>query len=146
MEQSRGPAPFANFDALARAAEEAISVCVGAALIAKDVYERLDVEALVTRIGRPSSGRSMEGRCRACHSRYAGAEVARRFRDSASAGAVENYTDAKNSLLPDVVERRIGIPITLTRRLVPIAARAERRARGVGFRATSSRGWTSFPP
>ncbi|CAN5517528.1 hypothetical protein BH09MYX1_BH09MYX1_00710 [soil metagenome] len=48
-------------------------------------------------------------------------------------GNEEDYYDPKNSLLPDVIERRVGIPISLALVYCEVAKRASVRARGVPF-------------
>ena len=48
-------------------------------------------------------------------------------------GNEADYYDPKNSLLPDVLDRRLGIPITLALVYVEIARRCGVRARGVSF-------------
>jgi regulator of sirC expression with transglutaminase-like and TPR domain len=49
------------------------------------------------------------------------------------AGNEADYYDPKNSLLPDVLERRLGIPITLALVYCEIAKRVGVPAQGVGF-------------
>ncbi|MBX3259419.1 MAG: tetratricopeptide repeat protein [Labilithrix sp.] len=124
--------PIRSFDALARAGDDEIDVAVGAALIAKDVYDDLDVDALLGRLDElagPLHGGALAGR----PLREQVDAVSARFRDLGFRGNVEDYYDAKNSLLPDVLERRVGIPITLTLVWCEIARRAGVHARGVGF-------------
>ncbi|MBX3219815.1 MAG: tetratricopeptide repeat protein [Labilithrix sp.] len=124
--------PVRAFDALARAADDEIDVALGAALIAKDVYHDLDVDALLRRVedlAGPLKGALLAG---APVSEQVDA-VSARFRDLGFRGNVDDYYDAKNSLLPDVLERRTGIPITLTLVWCELARRAGVRARGVGF-------------
>jgi regulator of sirC expression with transglutaminase-like and TPR domain len=48
-------------------------------------------------------------------------------------GNENDYHDPRNSLIPDVIERRLGIPITLALVYCEIARRAGVVARGVGF-------------
>jgi regulator of sirC expression with transglutaminase-like and TPR domain len=48
-------------------------------------------------------------------------------------GNEQDYYDPKNSLLPDVLDRRLGIPITLALVYCEIARRVGVRARGVSF-------------
>jgi regulator of sirC expression with transglutaminase-like and TPR domain len=61
-------------------------------------------------------------------------------------GNSEDYYDPRNSFLNDVLERRVGIPITLAVVVLEVAARAGITARGVSFpghflvRATGARG------
>ena len=49
------------------------------------------------------------------------------------AGNTEHYYDPKNSFLNEVLERKVGIPISLAVVLVAVARRAGLDARGVGF-------------
>jgi regulator of sirC expression with transglutaminase-like and TPR domain len=48
-------------------------------------------------------------------------------------GDHEHYEDPRNSLLPDVLERRVGIPISLSLVYLEIAARLGLPAEGIGF-------------
>ena len=121
-----------TFDALARTPDDALDVALGAALIAKDVYEDLDVHALIHRLddlAGPLKGGALAG----LPLRTQAEEVSARFRELGFRGNVDDYYDARNSLLPDVLERRTGIPITLTLVWCEIARRAGVLARGVGF-------------
>src|SRR5690606_6553430 len=109
-----------------------IDVALGAALIAKDVYPRLDVGALLRRLdglAGPLGGGALAGMPLEAQA----AAVSERFRDLGFRGNVEEYYDARNSLLSDVLDRRTGIPITLTVVWCEIARRAGVLARGVGF-------------
>lgn len=121
-----------TIEQLASSPDEVIDVALGAALIAKDVYDRLDVDALLARfdeLAGPLRGGALAG---LPLSQQADA-VSERFRDLGFRGNVDDYYDVRNSLLPDVLERRTGIPITLTVVWCEIARRAGVLARGVGF-------------
>src|SRR5262249_42564295 len=48
-------------------------------------------------------------------------------------GAVENYFDARNSFLNDVIDRRTGIPITLSVLYLEVARRIGLKLFGVGM-------------
>lgn len=48
-------------------------------------------------------------------------------------GNAENYHDPRNSYLNDVIDRRMGIPITLSAIYCEVGRRAGLRAHGVGF-------------
>ncbi len=121
-----------TFDALARAPDEAIDIAVGAALIAKDVYDDLDVGALVERLD-DLAGPIGNGALVGLPLLKQAEEVSARFLDLGFRGNASDYYDVKNSLLPDVLERRTGIPITLTVVWCTIARAAGVLARGVGF-------------
>jgi regulator of sirC expression with transglutaminase-like and TPR domain len=122
----------ASFDVFARSPDEAIDVALGAALIARDVYSELDVHALMARfdeLAGPLRGGALSG----LTLKEQAEAVSERFRELGFHGNVENYYDARNSLLPDVLDRKTGIPITLTLVWCEIARRAGVLARGVGF-------------
>jgi regulator of sirC expression with transglutaminase-like and TPR domain len=55
------------------------------------------------------------------------------FGEDGFRGNAGDYYDPRNSFLNDVLERRLGIPITLSVIYVEVAARAGLTARGVGF-------------
>lgn len=121
-----------SFDELARQPDDALDVTLGAALVARDTYDGLDVQALMAELdalGAPlkaqtSSAASIRDRVE----RVSDLFVSQRFR-----GNADDYYDPKNSLLPDVLERRLGIPITLSIVWCAIAKHAEITARGVAF-------------
>ena len=55
------------------------------------------------------------------------------FEELGFRGNVENYFDARNSFLNEVLERRAGIPITLSVLYIEIARRMDLKLFGVGF-------------
>lgn len=122
-----------TFEQLAALPDECIDVATGAALIARDTYATLDIDRTIARfddLAAPLAARNL------------GALPARAQADAVSAhiyehlgfrGNEQDYYDPKNSLLPDVLERRIGIPITLALVYCEVARRAGVRARGVSF-------------
>lgn len=121
-----------TFEQLAREPDEAIDVALGAALLAKDVYEDLDVDALLSKLAQlagPLGGGALAGLPLAKQAEA----VSERFRELGFYGNSADYYDVRNSLLPDVLERRTGIPITLTLVWCEIARRAGVFARGVAF-------------
>jgi regulator of sirC expression with transglutaminase-like and TPR domain len=130
--RSTAPATVATFDELARCPDDVLDVAVGAALIARDVYEDLDVAAVVEELDElagPLTGEALAGLPLEAQA----AAVSARFCDLGFRGNAQDYYDARNSLLPDVLERRTGIPITLTLVWCRIAQRAGVVAHGVGF-------------
>jgi regulator of sirC expression with transglutaminase-like and TPR domain len=54
-------------------------------------------------------------------------------RDLGFRGNVEAYDDVRNSYLPDVLERRLGIPVTLAVLWIEVARRLGLQASGVGL-------------
>jgi len=55
------------------------------------------------------------------------------FEEEGFRGNTEDYYDPRNSFLDDVLDRRVGIPITLSVVYVAVAARAGLEAAGVGL-------------
>lgn len=121
-----------SLDVLARLPDDAIDVVLGAALIAKDVYPTLDPSRVAGQLAKLAEPPPGEGLAELPLSERV-ARVAARFVELGFRGNVENYQDPKNSLLPDVLERRLGIPITLSLVFCEMARRSGVRARGVGF-------------
>lgn len=136
---STTPAPIVStkrprsFEELARLTDPDLDVATGAAFIAKDAYGAVDVDRLLAEIARLS-----EPLTEATFAGLSGKEQAQllvqHVRDTLGFhGNEENYQDPRNSLLSDVVERRIGIPITLALVYTEVARRVGVRARGVAF-------------
>lgn len=124
--------PLPTFEELARRADDEIDVALGAAPIAEDVYDRLDVPALLARVDALAG--ALDGSALAGLPALRQAEaVSDRFRHLGFRGNVEDYYDPRNILLPDVLKRKTGIPITLTLVWLEIAKRAGVRASGVSF-------------
>lgn len=112
--------------------DERLDWALGAALIAKDVDATVDVRAVLARLDDLAAPLAAERLGGASPARQAEV-VSAAFRDLGFCGNVDDYYDPKNSLLPDVLERRLGIPISLALVWCELARRAGVRARGVGF-------------
>ena len=103
----------------------------GAMRIAKVVYPELDVPRYRGRI--EEFGRDARG-CLNSKGRRAVEQFNAFFFDTLGFhGNDKDYYDPRNSYLNDVIERRIGIPITLSAVYCEVARRAGLRAYGVGF-------------
>ena len=132
------PATFpATFEQLARVPDDSLDVAVGAALVARDAYPTLDVARLIGRLddlaataAAPSlagpSGLSLDRAGR-------GDLLTTSTKRSGFRGNEHDYYDPRNSLLPDVLERKLGIPISLALVYCEVARRLGVRARGVSF-------------
>lgn len=119
------------FEELAARADDAIDVAVGAALIAKDVYVGLDVGALLARFDELADGLpNLEGRPAREQARRVSEHV---YGTLGFHGNEESYYDPRNSLLPDVIERRTGIPISLALVYQEIGRRRGVHTRGISF-------------
>jgi regulator of sirC expression with transglutaminase-like and TPR domain len=123
----------ATFEQLAKLPDECIDVPTGAALIARDAYGTLDVKRLIARLDDLAA--PLEGRDFASLplDAQADAVTAHVFGTLGFRGNEQDYYDPKNSLLPDVLDRKLGIPITLALVYCAVARRLGVRARGVSF-------------
>jgi len=118
---------------LAERSDSEIDVALGAALIAKDTYPSLDVPALLAEIDQmaaPLFRLGLEEQSADDQSRILADHV---YRTLGFRGNETDYYDPKNSLLSDVMDRKLGIPITLAIVYCEIARRVGVPARGVGF-------------
>src|SRR4051812_41834908 len=121
-----------TFEELARQPDDAIDIALGAALIARDVDDTLDVDSVLRSLDRLAEPLASAGLERLPPWQQAEA-VSERFRELGFRGNVEDYYDPKNSLLPDVLERKLGIPITLSVVWCELARRGGVHACGVAF-------------
>jgi regulator of sirC expression with transglutaminase-like and TPR domain len=120
-----------DFQTLARLPDERIDVLTGALLIARDAYPtlrvdvaRAEVEDLAGPLGQ-LGGLDAEIQADRVSDHLFGACGFR--------GNTDDYYDPRNSFLNDVLERRLGIPITLSVLYVEVARRAGVTAHGIGF-------------
>ena len=124
-----------RFEDVARQKDDTLDVALGAALLSRDVYPDLDVNhvlAELDRLAAPLFSARLE--------EFSAEEQARALKDvlfgTSGAGFRGNetdYYDPKNSLLSDVLSRRVGIPLTLAIVYCEVARRVGIPARGVGF-------------
>lgn len=122
-----------SFEQLAALADDGIDVATGAALIARDAYGALDVGRLLSRfdlLAAPLAGRGLAS---LPPQAQADALSEHLYVTLGFRGNEADYYDPKNSLLPDVLERKLGIPITLALVYCEVARRVGVRARGVSF-------------
>ncbi len=109
-----------------------IRLARAALLIARVAYPDLDVEAYLDRLGalerraRLASGTAdplcQLHRLRECL-----------FEEEGFAGNTEDYGDPRNSYLNDVLDRRLGIPITLSLVLIDVGRRLGLEMEGIGL-------------
>jgi regulator of sirC expression with transglutaminase-like and TPR domain len=124
---------FSRFEELARASEQAIDVALGAALIARDAYDDLDVTSVLARFEELAGPLMRLGLAQMPAEAQALEMAHYLYERQGFAGNEAEYYDPKNSLLPDVLERRLGIPITLALVYCEVAKRVGVPAQGVGF-------------
>ena len=119
---------------LAQIENDQIDLATGALLIAKDAYADLDVKAYLQQLDQMAEelqsqiGEEADTSEQISHlNRYL-------FEAQGFAGSSqENYYDARNSYLNHVLERKIGIPITLSVVYIEIGKRIGLPLVGVGF-------------
>jgi regulator of sirC expression with transglutaminase-like and TPR domain len=126
------PRPM-TFEQLAALPDECIDVAAGAALIARDTYATLDVDRLVARFDELASPLVARGLGSLPLEEQADAVSDHVYGLLAFRGNEQEYYDPRNSLLPDVLDRKLGIPITLALVYCEVARRAGVLACGVSF-------------
>lgn len=123
----------ARFAALVKRPEAEIGLAEAALLIAAEEYPDLDVPAYLALL----AGMGEEARRRAAGTRSAASalETLNRylFDDLGFAGNAEDYYDPRNSYLNEVLDRRTGIPISLSAVYMTVARHGGLPVRGVGF-------------
>ena len=122
-----------TFEQLAALPEERIDVVMGAALIARDAYAGLDLERLDARFDELAAPLIARGAASSSPAEQVQMVSSYLYEELGFRGNEQDYYDPKNSLLPDVLDRRLGIPITLALVYCEVARRAGIRARGVSF-------------
>lgn len=125
--------PRRRFAALVDRSDDEIELERAAATIALIAYPDLSIDPVIDRI------QALAERVRS-HVGAEGDPQARRaaldrvlFADLALRGNDADYYDPRNSFLNDVLERRLGIPITLSVLYIAVGRRAGMNIEGVGF-------------
>lgn len=106
------------------AADEAVPLDIGALLIGAHVHPDLDVAHQLGRID------DLAGRCPTAS---AAALVAHLFVVEGFRGNADDYYDPRNSVLVDVLDRKLGIPITLSVLAISVARRVGIDLVGIGL-------------
>jgi regulator of sirC expression with transglutaminase-like and TPR domain len=121
------------FTELLAAGDDRIELARACLMIAEDAYPGLDVEGYVTEIAR------LALRLRARLSREAGAEEKVvelnqfLFEELGYSGNADHYYDPRNSYLNEVIDRRTGIPITLSVLYMELGRKIGLPLEGVSF-------------
>lgn len=121
------------FTQLLAGGDERIELARACLLIAEDAYPGLDVEGYVNEVAR------LALRLRARLSRTAGAEEKVvelnqfLFDELGYTGNAEEYYDPRNSYLNEVIDRRTGIPITLSVLYMELGRKIGLPLQGVSF-------------
>jgi regulator of sirC expression with transglutaminase-like and TPR domain len=123
--------PQDQFSRLVSGPDASVDLAEASLLIASGEYPDLDVPRYLERLdemGREVRGRLPRGSGPAldCLNAYL-------FGEEGFRGNVEDYYDPRNSFLNDVMDRRTGIPITLSTVYIEVARRAGLGVFGVGL-------------
>ncbi len=114
-------------------AAPAVPLAEAALAIAQEEYPAMSPAAYLRRLDDLAA--TVEARLRA---RRDAASVLRELRavlsgDDGFRGNADDYYDPRNSFLNEVLDRRLGIPITLSVLYIEVASRVGLRLQGVGF-------------
>jgi len=119
--------------ALVAGDETRVDLARAALLIAIEEYPDLDIGAYLARLDQ--LGQALRGRIGSdpAPARHIAAMNALLFEQEGLRGNADNYYDPRNSYLNQVLDRRLGIPITLAVIYIEVGRRAGLRLSGVGF-------------
>jgi regulator of sirC expression with transglutaminase-like and TPR domain len=118
---------------VALAAREPIPLARGALLIAKEEYPALDVERCLERLGELAREASRWLSAAANTVEQVQSLSRFLFEHHGFAGNQNNYGDPRNSFLNEVLERKLGIPISLSVIYIEVGRRAGMKLEGVSF-------------
>lgn len=105
----------------------------GALLIALEEYPRLDVDACLARLDELAGRAAARGSAGEPPVFRLGHLQAEMFDVEGYQGDPQNYYDVRNAYLNEVIERRIGLPITLSIIFLHVAQKLGLTAHGVGL-------------
>jgi len=122
-----------RWDRLAGAPAQEVSLAEGALLIAAEEYAGLDVDRYLERIDE--MGLALRKRLRSDISTTEALIALNRyvFDELGYSGNSDDYYDPRNSFLNEVIDRKLGIPITLAVLYIEIGRRIGLRLEGVSF-------------
>jgi regulator of sirC expression with transglutaminase-like and TPR domain len=122
----------ARFAALAAGPDEGIDLDEGALLIAAEHYPALEVAAVRRQLD--SIAGTVSARApRATHRERLAALIDTLVREMCFRGNSDDYYDPRNSFLNDVIDRRVGIPISLSILYLEVARRIDLPLVGLNF-------------
>ena len=122
-----------RFQALIDRPDDEIDLAEGALLIAKKAYPDLDIGAYLSRIDRLAHAVSERLPPAASETDRILALNRYLFEELGFGPNVEDYYDQRNSFLNDVLERRVGIPISLSVLYIEVGRRVGLPLQGVSF-------------
>jgi regulator of sirC expression with transglutaminase-like and TPR domain len=125
--------PSERWQRIVAAAPHNVSLAEGALLIAAEEYTALDVDDYLRRVDE--MGATLRRRLRSDISTTEALIALNRyvFEELGFSGNAQDYYDPRNSYLNEVIERRLGIPITLAVLYVEIGRRIGLPLHGVSF-------------
>jgi regulator of sirC expression with transglutaminase-like and TPR domain len=114
-------------------ARPSVPLAEAALAIAEEEYPGLSVESCLGQLD--ALARAVEGRLPARRDAASTLRLLRAvlFEEAGFRGNADAYYDPRNSFLNEVLERRLGIPITLSILYIEVAARVGLAVQGVGF-------------
>lgn len=121
------------FTRLVSRPEEAIDLAEAALFIAKEEYPELDVAGYLGRLAGMAAEVQAQVRSTVDPRRLIETLNAYLFQAQGFRGNSEDYYDPRNSFLNDVLDRRIGIPITLSTVYMAVGGRLGLHLHGVGM-------------
>ena len=126
--------PYEEFRRAVERPEDALDLGRAALAVAESEYPRLDTTAYLARIDELAVAvtKHLTGDESGPHRSIAALNYVL-FQKCAFRGNRDDYFDAKNSFLNEVIDRRIGIPITLSVLYMEVARRIGLPLLGVGF-------------
>jgi len=122
-----------DFGEYAAQPDDELDLLTGALLVARDAYPELDVSAHVACIDVLARELGESRPWRLPLGAQAAALVDHLYRRHGFRGNESEYQDPKNSYLNVVLERHVGIPVSLAVVYIEVARRCGLRADGVGF-------------
>ena len=122
-----------RFQALIDRPDDEIDLAEGALLIAKKAYPDLDIGAYLSRIDRLAHAVTERLPATASETDRILALNQYLFDELGFGPNVEDYYDQRNSFLNDVLERRVGIPISLSVLYIEVGRRVGLPLQGVSF-------------
>jgi regulator of sirC expression with transglutaminase-like and TPR domain len=130
---SEAGANAARWQRLVAAAPQNASLAEGALLIAAEEYESLDVDGYLAKL--ETMGAALHRRLRSDISPTEALLALNRylFDELGFSGNAQDYYDLRNSYLNEVIDRRLGIPITLAIVYIEIGRRIGLQLHGVSF-------------
>ena len=132
MEENRKPLSFEN---VVSQPDDAIDLAVAALLIAKDEYPDLDVHSNLKKIDKLAQ--KVSSQLTIFHKRSILTIIQQinvvLFEQEGFYGNLRDYYDPRNSFLNEVLDRRTGIPITLSLVYIEIGKRLGLDFFGIGF-------------